>query len=70
MNNTPRVRTVIHSNEPGAARPYSLRLRLGNEERIITVSNARGVADRIHDLCDRVEVLNGDAHPPAPEDTP
>lgn len=64
VKNTPRARTVIHPNPPGSRRPYSLRLRLGTEERTLTVSDARGIADRIHDLCDRVEVLNGDMQRP------
>lgn len=68
--NKPRIRTGIHLNEPGAPYPASLQLSIGDTARQLDVSNARGIADRIHDLCDRIDVLNGAARPPAPEDTP
>lgn len=49
----PRLHTSLYQLQ----KSYLVQIEIGPKFRRLTVADARAHADRIHDLCDRVEVL-------------
>ena len=50
--NRPRFRVTIDQRHD----KQRIRITIGTTYRVLPISDARHIADRIHDLCDRIEV--------------
>lgn len=63
MTDTPAWRACFAPQDKGSAepKPTRIRIRIGNVHRDIPATDARAVADRLHDLCDRIEEWQRDA---------
>ena len=46
---------VRYAPNKGSARPTRVRVTIGSEHRDLFPTEARQIADRLHDMCDRIE---------------
>lgn len=64
--NLPKITIELEPNHTGpyAGRKACLHIGIGDSHRWISPATARQLADKVHDLCDRAEVLNGELQRP------